>query len=193
MWDELVRDRGGTPVASLAEAASAKLAGARFVAVLLHDDDVLPAVAALQPAQAVAHLTLGDSGPVVTRAAEANRFLERLQASRVDPYLLKTGRVGGSHPNGSIELREGHAAAILNAVLGGTIEWEQDPDFGYRVATEVPGIEGRDRFLLVPRFLYARTERVYEYAAVVPQRKAERVARLSALEGIDAAIVDAVR
>ncbi len=193
MWDELVRDRGGTPVASLAEAAAAKLAGARFVAVLLRDDDVLPAVAALQPAQAVAHLTLGDTGPVVTRAAEANRFLERLQASRVDPYLLKAGRVGGSDPNGSIELREKHAAAILNAVLAGTIEWEQDPDFGYRVATEVPGVEGRDRFLLVPRFLYARTERVYEYAALVPELKGERVARLSALEGIDAAIVDAVR
>ena len=193
MWDELVRDRGGTPVASLAEAASAKLAGARFVTVLLRDDDVLPAVAALQPAQAVAHLTLGDTGPVVTRAAEANRFLERLQASQVDPYLLKAGRVGGTHPNGSIELQEKHAAAILNAVLAGTIEWEQDPDFGYRVATEVPGIEGRDRFLLVPRFLYARTERVYEYAALVPELKGERVARLSALEGIDAAIVDAVR
>jgi len=57
----------------------------------------------------------------------------------------------------------------------------------------VPGIEGSDRFLLIPRFLYARTERVYEYAAVVPELKRERVARLEALEGLDAAIIDAVR
>jgi phosphoenolpyruvate carboxykinase (ATP) len=193
MWDELVRDRGGTPVASLAEAGAAKLVGARFVAVLGRDDGVLPAVAGLEPAQAVAHLTLADTGPVVTRAADANRFLERLQASHVDPYLLKAGRVGGTDPEGSVEIEAEHAAAILNAVLAGTVEWELDPDFGYRVAAEVPGIEGRDRFLLIPRFLYARTERVYEYAALVPELKRERVARLSALEGLDPAIIDAVR
>jgi phosphoenolpyruvate carboxykinase (ATP) len=193
MWDGLVRDRGGTPVASLAEAGAAKLVGARFVAVLGRDDGVLPAVAALEPAQAVAHLTLADTGPVVTRAADANRFLERLEASHVDPYLLKAGRVGGTDPEGSLEIEEEHAAAILNAVLAGTVEWELDPDFGYRVAAEVPGIEGRDRFLLIPRFFYARTERAYEYAALVPELKRERVARLEALDGLDAAIIDAVR
>ena len=193
MWDELVRDRGGTSVASLAEADAAKLAGARFVAVLVSGDGVLPAIAALEPAQAVAHLTLGDGGPVVTRAAYANRFLERLQASHVDPYLLKAGRVGGADPEASIGIEEEHAAAILNAVLDGTVEWELDPDYGYRVAAEVPGIEASDRFLLIPRFLYARTERVYEYAALVPELKRERVARLSELDGLDAAIIDAVR
>jgi phosphoenolpyruvate carboxykinase (ATP) len=193
MWDELVRDRGGTPVASLAEAGAAKLAGARFLAVLGRDDGVVPAVAALEPAQAVAYLTLGDTGPVSTRAAYANPLLERLQASHVDPYLLKAGRVGGTDPESSIEIKEEHAAAILNAVLDDTIEWELDPDFGYRVAAEVPGIEGSDRFLLIPRFLYARTERVYEYAALVPELKRGRVARLSALDGLDAAIIDAVR
>ena len=57
----------------------------------------------------------------------------------------------------------------------------------------MPGIEGRDRFLLIPRFLYARTERVYEYAALVPELKRDRAARLEALQGLDAAIVDAVR
>jgi GH43 family beta-xylosidase len=57
----------------------------------------------------------------------------------------------------------------------------------------VPGINGRDRFLLIPRFLYARTGRVYEYAALVPELKRVWVARLEALEGLEAAIVDAVR
>jgi phosphoenolpyruvate carboxykinase (ATP) len=193
MWDELVRDRGGTPVASLGQADAAKLVGARFVAVLARDDGVLPAVAALEPAQAVAHLALGDPGPLVTRAPYANRFLERLQASHVDPYLLNAGRVGGTDPEGSVGIEEEQAAAILNAILDGSVEWELDPDFGYRVAAEVPGIEGSDRFQLIPRFLYARTERVYEYAAMVPELKRERVARLEALEGLDAAIVDAVR
>jgi phosphoenolpyruvate carboxykinase (ATP) len=193
MWDELIRDRGGTPVTSLAEAADAQLAGARFVAVLCREEGVLPAVAAMDPVQAVAHLTLADTGPVITRAAEANRFLERLQASQIDPYLLKTSRVGGTEATGSLEVKEEHAAAILNAVLAGSVEWERDPDFGYRVAAALPGIDGRDRFLLIPRFLYARTGRAYEYAALVPELKREWVARLEALDGLDAAIVDAVR
>jgi phosphoenolpyruvate carboxykinase (ATP) len=193
MWAELVRDRGGIPVASLAEAVAAKLAGARFVAVLVRDHGVLPAVARLEPSQAVAHLVLGDRGPIITRAAHANRFLGRLQASRVDPYLLKAGRVGNPGLDGSVEIKEEHATAILNAVLAGTVEWEPDPDFGYRVAAEVPGIQDRDRPLLIPRFLYARTGRVYDYAALVPALKRERVARLDALQGLDTVIVDAIR
>ena len=193
MWDDLVRDRRGSPLASLAEAGDATLAGARFVAVLCHDDGVLPAVAAVEPAQAVAHLTLADAGPVVARAAAANHFLERLPASGVAAYLLKFGRVGGADPERSIEITRDHVAAILNAIAAGAIEWERDPDFGYRVAAAVPGIEGRDRFVLIPRFLYARTERVYEHAALVPELKRERVARLSALDGLDSSIVDAVR
>lgn len=193
MWGELVRDRGGIPVASLAEAVAAKLAGARFVAVLVRDHGILPAVARLEPPQAVAHLVLGDTGPLVTRSANANRFLGRLQASRVEPYLLKSGRIGAPSPDGAAEIEEEHAAAILNAVLAGTIEWERDPDFGYRVAAEVPGIQDRDRFLLIPRFLYAATGRVYDYAALVPALKREQVARLEALQGLEPEIVDAVR
>lgn len=193
MWDELVRDRGGAAIDSLAEADAAQLAGTRFVAVPSLDEAVMPAVAALEPAQAAAHLTLGDTGPVVTRAAHANRFLERLKASQSEPYLLKAGRVGGTDPEVSAEIKQEHTSAILNAIFSGAVEWERDPDFGYRVAVEVPGIDGRDRFLLVPRFLYARTGRVYEYAALVPELKREWVARLEALDGLDPAIVDAVR
>jgi phosphoenolpyruvate carboxykinase (ATP) len=193
MWEDLVRDCGGSLVASLAEADDAEPAGARLVAVLCHDDGILPAVAALEPAQAAAYLTLGDRGPAVARAAAANRFWERLGASGVDAYLLKFGRVGGADPERSIEVTPEHAAAIVDAIVAGTVKWEQDPDFGYRVAAAVPGIEGRDRFLLIPRLLYARTERVYEHAALVPELKRERVARLSALEGLHAAIIDAIR
>jgi phosphoenolpyruvate carboxykinase (ATP) len=192
MWDEPVRRRGGLPLASLAEAEAADLAAARFVAVLCHDDGVVPAVAMLEPAQAAAQLALVDDGPPEARAAAANRFLERLRASPGDSYLLKSGRVGGGDPERSIEIGEHHATAILDAIGAGTIEWELDPDFGYRVAAAVPGIEGRDRFLLIPRFLYARTERVYEYAALVPELKRERAAKLSALAGLDPVMIDAI-
>src|SRR6185503_1748210 len=113
MWDELVRDRGGAAIDSLAEADAAQLAGARFVAVPSLDEAILPAVAALEPAQAAAHLTLRDTGPLVTRAPYANRFMERLQASQAQPYLLKAGRVGGSDPEASVEIKQEHATSIL--------------------------------------------------------------------------------
>jgi ATP-dependent phosphoenolpyruvate carboxykinase len=208
MWEELVRGRGGLPLRSVDDAARADLGSGRFVAVLAHDEGILPAVAALSSAQAVAFLILLGAGPDGGVAAAANRLLESLEVGGPDAYLLKSGRVGGDDPALSIEVQEQHAAAIVDAIVAfptrpcpqarhrrpaSAIEWEEDPDFGYRVAAEVPGMEGRDRFLLVPRFLYARTERVYEYAAMVPSLKRERAARLSALGGLDPRIVDAVR
>jgi phosphoenolpyruvate carboxykinase (ATP) len=193
MWDEPVREHGGVPVASLAEADATDLDEARFVAVVCQDDEVLPAVARLEPAQAAAHLALIDDGPAAIRATTANRLLERLRASQADRYLFKSGRVGGRDPDRSIEIGERHVAAILDAIAAAAVAWERDPDFGYQVAAAVPGIEGRDRFLLIPRFLYARTERVYEYAALVPELKRERAASLSALVGLDPEMVEAVR
>ena len=193
MWDDLVRDRRGLPVASLAEAGDATLAGARFVACSATTTGSCRRWPRLEPAQAAAHLTLVDTGPVAARAAAANRFLERLRQAASMRTCSSPGRVGGADPERSIEIARDHVAAILDAIAAGTVEWEQDPDFGYGVAAAVPGIEGRDRFILIPRFLYARTERVYEYAALVPELKRERVARLSALDGLDPAIVEAVR
>jgi ATP-dependent phosphoenolpyruvate carboxykinase len=137
-----VRERGGVAVASLREAASADLKGAAFVGVMCRDEELLPAVARLSP-------TLRPDEP---RA-----------------YLLKEGRVGGTDPETSLEIRPEHMQAILAGIETDSIEWETDPDFGFEVAAEVPGIEGRDRFILIPRFLYARTERVYQYAARVPE------------------------
>jgi acyl dehydratase len=193
MWEELVRGRGGLPLRSVDDAAEVDLGTGRLIAVLGHDDGILPAVAALSPAQAVAFLILlgprADGGV----ATAANRLLESLEASGPAAYLLKWGRVGGDDPALSIEVREEHATAIVDAIVADAIEWEEDPDFGYRVAAQMPGVEGRDRLLLIPRFLYARTERVYEYAAMVPSLKRDRVQRLSALGGLDRRIVDAVR
>jgi phosphoenolpyruvate carboxykinase (ATP) len=168
----------------------ADLGGAELVAVVCRDAEVLPAVAALEPPHAAAFLALGDDAP---SPQDVNRFLQALEASRRDVYLLKEGRVGGREPERSLTVTDAHARAILDAIVAGGIEWEDDPDFGYRVAASVPGIEGRDRFVCVPRFLYARTERVYDYAALVPELKRRRLSLLAALPGLDPAIIDAVR
>jgi phosphoenolpyruvate carboxykinase (ATP) len=193
MWEERVRERGGLPLASLAEAEAAELDSARFVAVVLRDEDVVPVIAALDPAQAAAYLALADEGPSAERAARANRFMGRLRVSGTSSYLVKAGRVGGPDPERSVEVSETHVTAILDGIASDTIEWERDPDFGYRVAAAVRGVEGRDRFLLIPRFLYARTERVYEYAALVPELKRRRTEALVELPGLDAEIAGALR
>jgi len=151
MWEELVRDHRGVVIASVDELARAELGAATFAAVLCHDDELLPAVARLSRC-------LPQGGPPA--------------------FLLKEGRVGGTDPDASIEIRREHVEAILDGIEADSIEWETDPDFGYEVAGSVPGIEGRDRFVLIPRFLYARTGRVYHYAARVPELRPELSVRL---------------
>jgi hypothetical protein len=193
VWQEAARRRGGAAFASLDEAEAADLEGARFVAVILRDDSIVPALASLESEQAAALLALADETAPADRAGGANRFLARRRAGGTRTYLLKSGRVGGHDPERSIEIGDAHVASILDGIVSGAVEWEPDPDFGYRVAAVVPGVEGRDRFLLIPRFLYARTERVYEYAALVPELKRRRAEALAALPGLDPEIVEAVR
>jgi phosphoenolpyruvate carboxykinase (ATP) len=189
MWEELVRERGGVPVGSVDDAAVVDLKAMAFVVVECRDDDLLPAVAKLEPAQAVAFMLLGEGGSASgERAVQA---LDALQGGR-DAYLLKQGRVGGSDPDRSIEIRADHVVAILDGIAAASIDWERDPDFGYEVAAMVPGIDGSDRFILIPRFLYARTERVYAHAARVPELKRERAETLRAIDGLDPRIVEAV-
>ncbi len=40
--------------------------------------------------------------------------------------------------------------AIVKGIAEGTIGWQRDPDFGYQVATHVPGIEAADEAVLRP-------------------------------------------
>jgi hypothetical protein len=190
MWEGLVRARGGVVVGSLSEAADVDLETASLVGIVIHEDEILPAAALLEPAQAVAFLTLATDEP---DPGLAKRALAALRASSAEIYLLKRGRVGGADPERSLAVTPEHATAIVDAIGAGAIEWEVDPDFRYRVAPEVPGIEGRERFVLIPRFLYSRSDRVYEYAALVPQIKQRRTDRLRALGGLDPEILDAVR
>ena len=53
-------------------------------------------------------------------------------------------------------MRIPHSSAIVKGIAEGTIEWEHDPDFGYEVATRVPGIDAPESAVLQPRELYER-------------------------------------
>jgi hypothetical protein len=83
-------------------------------------------------------------------------------------FLVKSGRVGGSQSDaGSLPVTERDAEAALDAALDPATRWERDPDLRLElIAQPVGGVEPG---LLVPRFLYRRANRVYEYAAAIPQ------------------------
>jgi phosphoenolpyruvate carboxykinase (ATP) len=71
-----------------------------------------------------------------------------------------------------------------------SISWNEDDDFGYRVAEAVPDLE--DEELLQPRRLYERQGRMQEYRAIVDRLKAERIAHLEGFRELTPEIVKAV-
>ncbi|MGI8586014.1 MAG: phosphoenolpyruvate carboxykinase (ATP), partial [Thermoleophilaceae bacterium] len=67
-----------------------------------------------------------------------------------------------------------HSSAIVKGIAEGRIDWDEDPDFGYLVAREVPGIDSSDAVVLRPRELYSSQGRSDEYSKHVERLKAER-------------------
>jgi phosphoenolpyruvate carboxykinase (ATP) len=183
---------------------------ARYLFILNRNENLIPAVAKLHPEQAAFYFMLGETkGTSAGGAAEAgkslrvpgtnpfwfegdgsqgNRLLELVETSPLEVYLLNTGRVGG--PDGddrSKKVRIPHSAAVQNGIVDGTIEWEEDPDFGYLVASSVPGID--DDELLQPRRLYERQGRMDEYHKLVETLKRDRAEYLTRFPRLDDRIV----
>jgi phosphoenolpyruvate carboxykinase (ATP) len=184
-----------------------------FLLILNRNESVIPAVAKLEGAQAAAFFMLGETkGTSAGGADEAgqflrvpgtnpffplphdlqgNRFLELLDEQPLEVYLMNTGRVGGPEEDErSKKVRIMHSSAIVKGIAEGTIAWEVDPDFGYLVASAVPGIDEVE--VLQPRRLYERTGRSDEYAARVARLKAERAEFLGKFPSLSAEIVAAV-
>ena len=183
---------------------------ARYLFILNRNEDIIPAVARLRPEQAARYFMLGETkGTSAGGAAEAgkklrvpgtnpfwfeddasqaNRLLEILEQHPLEVYLLNTGRVGGPESDDrSRKVRIHHSAAVQAGIVDGTIEWETDPDFGYDVATSVPGID--DDGLLQPRRLYERQGRADEYRRIVEQLEADRAEYLAGFPTLDPRVV----
>jgi phosphoenolpyruvate carboxykinase (ATP) len=125
---------------------------------------------------------------------QGNRFLELMGEHHLDVYLMNTGRVGGSDEvEGSKKVRIKHSSAIVKGIAEGTIEWTDDPDFGYQVAASVPGIEESDSAVLRPKELYESQGRADDYDKIVETLKGERVEYLKKYPALSDEIVDAVR
>jgi phosphoenolpyruvate carboxykinase (ATP) len=204
------------PMRNVEGAADARgLGKADFLLILNSNENIIPAVARLEGAQAAAFFMLGETKGTsaggkeeegkslrvpgtnpffpLLHAMQGNRMLELLEDSPMEVYLMNTGRVGGpdDHPD-SKKVKIPHSSAIVKGIAEGTIEWEDDPDFGYQVAVSVPGIDASDHDLLRPRDLYERKNRMQEYQSHVQRLKDERREYLRGFPSLSAEIVDAL-
>lgn len=198
------------------DAADARhLGSVDYLLILNRNENIIPGVARLSADEAALYFMLGETqGTSAGGAEEAGKFLrvpgtnpffpmlhalqgnrihELLQGSGVQTFLLNTGRVGGPDADDrSTKVQIPHSSAIVKGIAEGTIEWESDPDFGYEVATNVPGIDAADSAVLRPRELYAQQGRTDEHASLVARLKDERREYLNAFPGLDSAIIEAI-
>ena len=194
-------------------ADASEITKADFLLILNRNENIIPAVARLEGAQAAAYFMLGETkGTSAGGAAEAgkslrvpgtnpffpllhsqqgNRFLELLKGTPMEVYLMNTGRIGGTEKDeGSKKVKIQHSSAVVKAIAEGTIKWTRDPDFGYLVATEVPGLDDTD--YLQPKRLYERQGRLAEYNELVNKYNADRREYLRKWKGLSDEIVKAI-
>jgi phosphoenolpyruvate carboxykinase (ATP) len=106
---------------------------------------------------------------------------------------MNTGRVGGPESDErSKKVKIKHSSAIVKGIAEGTIEWERDPDFGYMVASHVPGIDAEDIDILQPRRLYEATGRTDELDAGIERLKNARAEFLGKFASLSEEIVESV-
>ena len=167
---------------------------ANYLFILNRNEDIVPAVAKLKPEQAAYYFMLGETkGTSAGGAAEAgkklrvpgtnpfwfendasqaNRLLELLETAPLEVYLFNTGCVGGpADSEHGQKIRIPDSAEVQRGIVEGTIEWVEDPDFGYFVAAGGLDI---DEGKLQPRKLYEAQGRSDEYDELVAAVRAGR-------------------
>jgi phosphoenolpyruvate carboxykinase (ATP) len=192
-----------------------KMKSADFLLILNRNENVIPAVARLRPEQAAAYFMLGETTGTsaggkdeegkflrvpgtnpffpLPHDYQGNRLLELLQSHPLEVFLLNTGRVGGGDAEErSKKVKIPHSSAVVKAIAEGTISWEDDPDFGYEVATSVPDFPEEDADLLQPRKLYQSQGRGDEYRHWVERMRTERKEFMAKFPETDPSIVRAV-
>ena len=190
-----------------------RLTPAEYMIILNRNENVVPGVARLDRAQAAAYFMLGETtgtsaggkdeegralrvpgtNPFFPRLMSdmGNRLLELLDTHELKVFVLNTGSVGGpADDECAKKVRIQHSSALVAGIVEETITWEPDPDFGYDVATAVPGVD--DEEILQPRKLYERQGRADEHAAWVERLKRERREHLAGFEGLDEAVVKSI-
>jgi phosphoenolpyruvate carboxykinase (ATP) len=207
--------RATFPFSMIDHADARDLQSADFLLILNRNENIIPAVARLDATQAAAYFMLGETQGTSAGGAEeagkflrvpgtnpffpaphglqGNRFLELMGEHELEVFVMNTGRVGGPEEDErSKKVRIPHSSAIVKGIAEGTIEWTEDPDFGYQIAASVPGIDEADEGILRPREHYEANGLSEEYAELVERFKRERTEFLQQFEDLDPEIVAAV-
>lgn len=188
---------------------SIDLAKAQKIIFITRRQDIVPPVIKLTPEQASTFFMLGESietsagdptkagqskrevgtNPFVIgpEFEEGNRFLEILRANPdIECYLLNTGSVGAKegHPGEKITIAV--STTIMKEIARRTISWTQDPDWGYWLPQDVPGID-------LERYNPSRHYTEDEYRTISRRLRSERQAWLAQFPGLDPAIVEVIR
>lgn len=202
--------RSTFPLANIRHRDPSEVPPARYLLILNRSDHVIPAVARLERTQVPAYFMLGETkGTSAGGAAEAGKSLrvpgtnpfffadDALQGNRVlelletmpdlETFVMNTGQVGGEGDQ-SKKVEIADSSAIVQAIVEGTIEWQVDRDFGYQVASSIPGVQ--DPELLQPRRLYERQNRLGEYESMVARLKKERVEYLASYQSLDPRVAE---
>lgn len=183
---------------------------AHHVIFITRRNDVVPALAKLTPEQAAAFFMLGESvetgagdptkrgqskrcvgtNPFIVgpEAEEGNRFLQILRSNPdMQCYLLNTGRVGTSYEfnttgkNITVDI----SAGLMREIARGTIEWEEDPFWGYQVAVSAATVDLRG---YNPREYFTSEQ----YRILNERLEQERIAWLKQFPGLDPDIIRAI-
>jgi phosphoenolpyruvate carboxykinase (ATP) len=201
--------RSTFPLANIRHRDPNSVPNASYLLILNRSDHVIPAVARLKASQIPAYFMLGETkGTSAGGAAEAGKSLrvpgtnpfffddDALQGNRLielaasmpdlEAYVLNTGRVGGNGDD-SKKVSISDSSAIVQGIVEGTIEWETDPDFGYDIATSVPGVDDND--LLDPAGMYRRQGRGSEHQAMVERLRNERQDYLAGFGQLDPSVL----
>jgi phosphoenolpyruvate carboxykinase (ATP) len=171
-------------------------------------NDVVPVCARLTSEQAAAYFMLGESietsagdptkagqakrevgtNPFIVgpEAEEGNRVLQILRANPdMQAYILNTGSIGAKagSPGEKITIRI--STEIMKQIAKEGIRWEKDPDWGYEVPREVPGIE-------LAKYDPRRHYSPEQYTALVDKLRTERREWFAKFPGLDPVVPKAV-
>lgn len=197
--------RGAYPIDFIPNASADNLGPVPKNIVMLTADafGVLPPIAKLTPEQAMYHFLSGytskvagteigvtEPEPVFSTCFGApfmprhpsvygNLLKERIAKGGVDCWLVNTGWTGGKYGVGK-RMPIKATRALLNAALDGSLkdaEFRRDPNFGFMVPVEVPGV---DASILDPRSTWANPAEYDEAAARLVDRFVENFAPFEA-------------
>jgi phosphoenolpyruvate carboxykinase (ATP) len=184
------------------------LAKANKIVFITRRNDVVPVCARLTAEQAAAYFMLGESietsagdptkagqakrevgtNPFIVgqEFEEGNRLLSILRANPdMQAYILNTGSIGAKDGSAGDKITIKISTEIMKQIAKEGIAWEKDPDWGYEVPRNVPGI---DLARYSPRAHYTAEQ----YRQLVDKLRQERRAWLAKFPRLDPAIAAAI-